>query len=409
MTLYDEWRDVLRNLLSQKFRAFLTLLGIILGVSTLIVLSSAVEGSGKFMARRMQQASGEDIISLSKRWRDEGSGKAGIPLSRFDSRALANAPKLEGAQVLNRYSMRVPWGDRWGQHLHVVGTVPEALSFYDLAVEKGRFIAQADVFSMSKVAVLGAEAVKKLLPDEHEPIGKEVKLKGQRFKVVGVLKKKPAMGFGMFTWDGSAIVSEPCFVQRFAQSKELNEIVVKAPPIVAEQQGFSRIIYAVRAIVTGRHHGVQNFNISDPLKNAESQRVMTLIVGGLEGAVAGVCLLVGGINVMNIMLVTVSQRTREIGLRRAIGATKEQIRRQFLMEAAILSGIGGLVGVVGGTAIAWLLSQGLTMAFGYWPFVFVPFQTALGFGFALLTGVVFGWYPASMAANLDPIECLRYE
>lgn len=412
MTFLEELRTVLGTLRTQRMRAFLTLFGIILGVGTLVVLSSALEGSGKYMERRMQQATGEDIITVSKRWWDEGTGKKGRPLDRFDSRALARDDHLGGAMVLNRYAMRVPWGDRWGQSIWVLGTQPEALRFYDLEVDQGRYLSQADDFAHAKVAVLGAQTLEKLVPGKKGAavLGQEIKLKGQRFRVIGVLKPKPAMGKGSFwTWDTSVVVPESSYVDRFAQAKDLSEIVVKAEPESIERLGFARLAYTVRAVVLARHEGVENFRVTDPVKDAAGKAVVGLIAGSLQVAIAGVCLLVGGINVMNILLVSVTQRTREIGIRRAVGATRGSIMRQFLTEAAILAAVGGLSGVVGGAAIAWLLSAVLTMTLGYWPFIFMPTQAILGMGAALLTGLVFGWYPARQAANLDPIECLRYE
>lgn len=409
MRFVDQLLSILATLNAQRVRTVLTLLGIILGVGTLVVLSSALEGLGKYMERGMRQASGEDIITVSERWRDDASGKTAQPLDRFDSRALQTAPTMTDAMVLNTYNQRVPYGNRWGQHVYVVGTTPRALDFYGLEVAKGRFITQSDVWSRSKVAVMGSEAVSKLL-EPGEPLGQEVKLKGERFKVVGVLKSKPAMGAGGFwTWNGSVVVSEPAFTDRIAQSKGIREIVVRTSPQALEELGLARLAHGVKAIVLNRHRGVENFHVTDPVKDAQSLQLVEMLVGGLEGAIALVCLGVGGINIMNIMLVTVTQRTREIGIRRALGATKRDIRRQFLVEAAILAAVGGVMGVVGGTAFAWLLSQVLTATLGYWPFIFAPLQAALGLGFALLTGIGFGWYPAHRAANLAPIDCLRYE
>lgn len=410
MTFRDELLGVLMTLNTQRLRAVLTLLGIILGVGTLVVLSSALASSGKYMQRGMQQASGEDVITLSKRWQDEHSHKTAFSLNRFDSRALAEDPALSGSQVLNLYSMRVPWGDRWGQTIYVVGTVPAALSFYDLEVAKGRFVSQADGFDHAKVAVLGSEALAHLLGPGAEGPGSEIKLKGERFRVIGVLKPKPKMGQGNFrTWNGSVIVPESTYVDRFAPSKDIQEIVVKAAPDVLARLGLAPVISTIEALVLSRHHGVHNFDLGDPLKNSQSTQVIRIIVDGLEAAIAFVCLGVGGINVMNILLVSVTQRTREIGIRRALGATKASIRRQFLTEAAILACLGGLLGVVGGVVVAYLLSVILTLTLGFWPFVFMPVQAGLGFGFALITGLVFGWYPAHKAANLSPIDCLRYE
>ncbi|MNR86274.1 Macrolide export ATP-binding/permease protein MacB [compost metagenome] len=409
MRFVDQLASILATLNAQRVRTLLTLLGIILGVGTLVLLSSAIEGMGKYMQHGLRAATGEDIVTVSRRWKDEKSGKTAQPLDRFDSRALSQAPSLMGARVLNTYTQRVPYGTREGQQIQAVGTTPEALDFYELAVAKGRFITQADVWSRERVAVLGAEAVSNLI-DSGDPLGQEIKLKGVRFKVVGVLAPKPTLGQGGFwTWNKAVIVNEPAYVDRLSETKGIEDIVLRAPSEALETLGLARLAHTAKAVVLNRHRGVENFHVTDPLKDAQSVKIAGMLVGALEGAIALVCLGVGGINIMNIMLVTVTQRTREIGIHRALGATKADIRRQFLVEAAILAAVGGVLGVAGGTLLAWLLSLILTATLGYWPFVFPPLQAALGFAFSLLTGLAFGWYPAHRAANLSPIDCLRYE
>lgn len=409
MSVADQLRSIFETLAAQKVRTLLTLLGIILGVGTLVFLASTLQGLGHFMENGLRAATGEDIITVSRRWRDERTGKTAQPLDRFDSRALRTAPSLEGAWVLNTYTQRFPYGTREGQQVQVVGTTPEALSFYDLDVDKGRFVSQADVWSRARVAVLGAEAAQKLVP-AGEPLGQQIKLKGVRFTVVGVLKPKPTLGQGGFwTWNGAVIVPEPAYVDRLAASRGIEDIVVRATPEGLEKLGLARLANAARAIVLNRHRGVENFRVSDPVKDAQTKQMVGLLVGAMEGAIAFICLLVGGINIMNIMLVTVTQRTREIGIRRAVGATKADIRRQFLVEAAILSGIGGGLGILAGCMLSWGLSLIMTATLGPWPFVFPALEAGLGLFFSLVTGLVFGWYPAYRAANLSPIACLRHE
>ncbi len=409
MRFVDQLAGILATLNAQRVRTVLTLLGIILGVGTLVLLSSVIESLGKYMERGLRTATGEDIITISRRWKDESTGKTGHPIDRFDSRALQTAPSLGGSQVLNTYTQRVPYGNRPGQLVQAVGTTPGALGFYGLEVAKGRFIVQSDVWSRARVAVLGSEAVSNLV-ESGDPLGQEIKLKGVRFEVVGVLAPKPALGGGgMWTWNGAVIVNEPAYTDRIAESRGIEDIVLRSPPEALELRGIAQLAHTARAIVLNRHRGVENFSVTDPVKNAQTMNLVAMLVGGLEGAIALVCLGVGGINIMNIMLVTVTQRTREIGIRRALGARKGDIRRQFLVEAAILSAFGGILGVVGGTLLAWLLSLILTATLGYWPFLFAPVQASLGFGFALLTGLAFGWYPAHRAANLAPIDCLRHE
>ncbi|MBM3269493.1 MAG: ABC transporter permease [Candidatus Sericytochromatia bacterium] len=411
MGFWEEFRIVLDTLRTQRARALLTLLGIILGVGTLVALSSAIGSAGLYMERTMQQASGEDIVSISRRWWGEENDKPAPRLNKYDSRALQKARTLEGAMILNRYSTRVQWGERWGQTVWVIGATPQALPFYRLEMGQGRFVSDGDVFGRTPIAVVGSEAAKNLLKGDKGAIGQELKLKGERFRVVGVMKPKPSLGKGEFwTWNKCVVVPETAFVDRFdARGKEVSEIVVRAPAQALADLGLSRLVESARAIIKWRHWGVENFKVTDAAENARSRMIVTLIVGALEMTVAGVCLLVGGINLMNIMLVSVLQRTREIGVRRAIGATRGNIRRTFLTEAAILAGVGGLLGVAGGLAFAWLLALVLDKAFGYWPFVFPWVEAAAGFGAALVTGVLFGLFPAIRAANLNPIDALRYE
>ncbi len=409
MTLIDQLKSILSTLYAQRVRTLLTLLGIILGVGTLVFLASTLMGLGQYMENGLRAATGEDIITVSRRWRDETTGKSAQPLDRFDSRALGTAPSLRGAMVLNTYTQRVSYGTRDGQQVQVVGTTPAALAFYELEVAKGRFITQADVWSRARVAVLGSEAATKVAPT-GDPLGQEIKLKGVRFTVVGVLKPKPTLGQGGFwTWNGAVVVNEPAFTDRIAASRGIEDIVVRATPESLESLGLARLAQTAKAIVLNRHRGVENFNVTDPIKDAQTKQLVGLLIGALEGAIALICLGVGGINIMNIMLVTVTQRTREIGIRRALGATKADIRRQFLVESAILSGVGGILGVAAGTLLAWLLSLILSATLGPWPFMFPLLEASLGLFFSLLTGLVFGWYPAHRAANLSPIDCLRHE
>ena len=405
------WGTVWSSLATQRIRALLTLLGVILGVGTLVVLSSAVEGMGIYMRRSLTEASGEDVISVSRKWFDEDTGKKAPPLNRFDARALETSPRLAGARVLHQYSTRAEFGDRWGQAVWVVGTVPEALGFYLLEVKRGRFLTAADVENRIPVVILGADTVRKVLPPGTPALGASIRLKGERFKVVGVLKKKPRLGGGggFRTWDGSVIIPESAFLDRFAKTKDLREVVIKGGTDLLEKRGLEGLAATAKAIVKWRHHGVQNFKVTDPREQAKSRELAGMLVGGLEGAIALVCLGVGGINIMNIMLVSVSQRTREIGIRRALGATRTHIRRMFLLEALVLSCAGGLLGVAGGAGVGWMLCQGLSMTLGDWPFVFPVWQSALGLGASIAVGALFGSYPAQRAADLDPIQCLRQD
>lgn len=402
----EELRETLADLGAQRVRAFLTLLGIILGVGTLVFLSSLVAGAEAFLKHGVQRASGSDLVSVVPEW-DPDADQMRV-IDRHDARALARATAPEGAIVLGRYVKAVNFGDRWGQRVFAVGSQPESLAMYGLTVAQGRFLAQADVWAQSNVAVLGAKAVAELLPRGVEPLGEEVKLKGHRFTVVGVLAPKPSQNKGNnWKWDTSVLVPEPVWRQRFASSQKVDEIVVKLPPGSTLDGAAGMLVRRIEAVMGLRHRGAKDFRVNDPSKESREGEVIGLIVIGLELAIAGVCLGVGGINIMNILMVTVAQRRREIGIRRSMGATKGSIQRQFLVEAGALAAIGGLLGIGVGNLAAWLASLLFTQLMGYWPFVAAPLQMALGFSAAVGTGLVFGWYPARQAAELKPIDCLR--
>lgn len=410
MGLLEELLDVLSSLNAQRFRAALTLLGVILGVGTLVFLSSLLAGSQAYLQHGIQQANGEDIISISPRGWDDRDQKTGPALDRFDTRALATDPALAKAGVLTRLSRRVQAGEANKERTWVVGTLPSARDIYHLDVARGRFLGQGDLWSLESVAVLGPEAATKLLPGEADPVGKEVLLDGQRFRVIGLLSGMGTNGGGWgFSWNGSAVVSEPVYQMRFARNLSISELVVKAPEAAGDKGAIAQIAHTVDQLLLNRHHGVSNYRIKDPSKDNPGDQIVAMIVLFLEVSVAAVCLGVGGINIMNIMVVTVAQRTREIGIRRALGATKWSIQRVFLAEAILLATTGGLLGLMGGNLLAWLLSLGLTRLWGYWPYVATPLPMVLGFVAAVATGAVFGWYPARRAAELPPVMCLRAE
>ena len=338
----EELRETLTSLGAQRVRAFLTLLGIILGVGTLVFLSSLVAGAETFLKYGVQTASGTDLVSVTPRWDPETDEMREI--DRFDAKAVGLATAPDGAQVLARYVRKVPWGDRWGQAVFAVGTRPEAQAVYGLEVTQGRFLAQADGWAQSPVAVLGPEAAKALLPGQASPLGQEVKLKGHRFKVVGVIAPKPSRNKGnRWKWDTSVIVPEEVWRERFATGEKVEEIIVKVPAQQVATSAVGLLAAKIGAVMDVRHRGARDFEVKDPSKESGEDKLIGPIVVGLEVSIAAVCLGVGGINVMNILMVTVAQRRREIGIRRSLGATKGSIQRQFLVEAGMLAALGGLL------------------------------------------------------------------
>ncbi|MBM3260005.1 MAG: ABC transporter permease [Candidatus Sericytochromatia bacterium] len=411
MTWGDQWQLVLEAIVRHRFRSLLTLLGIILGVGTLVALSSTVRSAEHYLARSLQQASGEDVFSLSRKWQEDPGTAAAPPLSRLDARALRATERLSGTTVLGRHVKRVRWGERFGQGITVVGTRPEALGFYRLELRRGRFLTPQDLDDRAQVAVVGAKAARGLAARQGPiRVGGWIRLDGHRYRVVGILARKPAVqGQSFFTWDGSVLVPETRFQEHFASIKDLREIVVRATQETLEARPLASLVHAARAIVTWRHGGVQNFKVTDPRENQSSVRLASAIGLGLEVVIASVCLLVGGMNLMNVLLFSTLQRTPEIALRRALGATRQDILVMFLGEAMLLAVLGAVVGVGGGLLVAGLGSWVLGQVLGSWTFSWPWTAVAAGVAAALATGAVFGARPALSAAGLDPAQALRRE
>jgi putative ABC transport system permease protein len=245
----EEVRDTLADVAAQRVRALLTLLGVIIGVGTLVFLSSLVAGAGQFLQQQAKTASGADLISVTGHW--DQARQEWNKVDRRDARALARGTRADGTLVLGHYVSRVQLGRRWGERVYAIGARPESQAMYTLAVARGRFVTQADLWAQTRVAVLGAEAATSLLPGVADPLGQEVQLRGHRFRVVGVLAAKPAMAEGRrWTWDASVVVPEPAYLADLATSQEVEEIVVKVPAARLAAEGTAALVRKLEALAT---------------------------------------------------------------------------------------------------------------------------------------------------------------
>lgn len=407
MNFLEQVLTVWRALLANKLRSFLTLLGVIMGVGTIVLLSSLVAGGLASIKRTVNSASGDDVLEV---WVDTWAGKAEQPrrLNSGDMRSLSQASGLASTTVVPQLDDRTDVRAN-GMELRarVVGTNERALSFYQLEMAKGRFLTKSDREDTRHVAVIGQEVATKFFSGA-ETFG-ELKIHNQRFRVVGILSKKPSLNVGNKTWNNAVVIPDTTFMA-MKGGGEIDTILVKSNTRTDHLQvTMGRLNQTVRAILEARNHPGATLKVHGADSQSGSERGFLQALQLLMVAVALLCLGVGGINIMNIMLVTVTERTREIGLRMALGASKQDIRRQFLFEATAISGFGGVLGVVGGIGLGWAISQGLNHWLGYWPYVVDPVAILVAFTSALGTGIVFGWFPARHAASLQPIECLRYE
>ena len=406
----ETFRVAIRELAGNQLRTALTTLGIVFGVAAVIAMVSIAEGARhEAMAQiRAMGASTLRIRAKELRGRElaraRGAGVMGLTLE--DADAIAKVLGVEAAAPLLVPQAPVSAGDR-SADLRVVGTTAAYPGVVSFAVASGRFIADEDVRDSGAVCVLGAAAASELLPFA-DPIGREIRIGREAFRVVGVMEDRRQATASAGSLAG-ADVARDVYIPvsaarlRFA-SDPLSTGVVEIAVRVQEDAGIRLVAALVQARLAGRHRGIEDFEAVVPeellRQGQKNQRIFNVVMG----AIASISLVVGGIGIMNVMLVTVVQRTREIGIRRATGATRKDIRDQFLVEALTIAVLGGLVGIVLGAGLAFAIAL-----YAGWLTIVSPYSVLLAFTVAGATGVGFGLFPAVKASRMDPIDCLRPE
>jgi putative ABC transport system permease protein len=420
-----------RNLLLHKLRSLLTMLGTILGVGSVISMLAIGEGSMQEAVEQIRQLGANNVIVRSvKPEEDEVEGDTSSGSSQQTSRVLEygllykDFDRLTATLPTVKTAVPIALVRRNAQHsrfrianARILGTTPEYLAVKNLTVRRGRFLSDVDLRATANVAVLGAGAAKRLF-SYQDPIEKPLLLGEGAYRVVGVLDTQ---GSGSATPGaiGHQDFNNDIYIPLTAAQRRFGELqmIVRAGSRDYERTQLSEITLEVwdenevsqtaamaRAILKKSHARQEDFEIQVPLellKRAEQEKRIWNIV---LGSIAGISLLVGGIGIMNIMLATVTERTREIGIRRALGAKRWDITVQFLFETVVLSATGGLLGIIVGLGIPIMvtLTSGIRTALSLWPVL-------LAFGISVSIGIVFGMYPARRAALLDPIEALRYQ
>jgi putative ABC transport system permease protein len=399
-------RIAMRALARNKMRSGLTMLGIIIGVGAVI----AMVGIGQGAQQQVQQqiaAMGSNILFVSSGTVNRGGMRMGWGATKTlvydDMRAmLREAPAVQNAAPGSQTTAQVVFGnDNWSTNIN--GTEPQYLDIRNWPLQEGANFTQGDVDTAANVALIG-ETVRKNLFGATDPVGQTIRIKSLPFKVVGVLAPKgqsAAMGQDQ---DDTIIIPITTLQKKLTGDTWLRWIMVSAASkeaSYAAQQQIEALLRDRHRIRPGQDDDFFVRNLADiaDLQDQASQ-VFTLLLA----AIASVSLLVGGIGIMNIMLVSVTERTREIGIRMAIGATETDVQRQFLIEAVVLSLIGGGVGILFGLASGFLISGLL-----HWPVLISPLSIIVAAIFSAAVGIFFGFYPARKAARLDPIEALRYE
>ncbi|QHW31046.1 FtsX-like permease family protein [Paenibacillus rhizovicinus] len=390
MNVSQAFKMAAKSILANKMRSLLTMLGIIIGVAAVIALVGVGQGTTKQVTDQVESL-GTNLLTVSITGRGSKT-----TLDYKEAEDITNTSDIEFAAPYNQSNATVKNGSE-STSVSVVGTTADYLDVKDYSIAAGRFVAQIDLDYYQKIAVLGSTTATDLFGTTNA-VGNTFLINGVRYKVVGVLASKGSS----LTGSNDEIVIIPITTsERLFKSKGVKSINVQ----VAESDKMNAVMTELETALSKKFRGDTNsyrvFNQQDLLDSFSSiSDTLSLALGG----VAAISLLVGGIGIMNIMLVSVTERTREIGIRKAIGAKKKDILTQFLIEAIALSGLGGVLGVGIGLGTAQLLQKFADMT------VVVSFPImGLAFGFSVFIGVVFGLFPANKASSLRPIEALRFE
>jgi len=405
VTLRIALRAILRNLM----RSFLTTLGIIIGVAAVIAMM-AIGAGAKAQVEQAFAAMGTNLLIVLPGSTTAGGSFGGFgsmpTLTWDDLAAIKNEVTTVKAIAPSMRSNQSLVSDEMNWTTSVTGTTPEYFDIRNWPIAQGAFFTQGDVDAGSKVIVLGQTVVSRLYGPSANPVGLTIRVGNTPFSVVGVVAKKGQSASGQ-DYDDAAFIPSTTFAHRIqgGLGKFLSgQMYVQATSSETTQ----RALEDVRALLRDRHHiapgADDDFSIRNLSEIAGAQAQGTDTMTTLLASVAAVSLLVGGIGIMNIMLVSVTERTREIGIRMAIGAKPGSILLQFLIEALVLSLAGGLIGVALGVGVATYLAGKF-----HWPMQIQVDVIAVSVGFSALVGVVFGLYPAQKASQLDPIDALRYE
>jgi putative ABC transport system permease protein len=409
VNLLQTFRVALRALRRSKMRSFLTTLGIVIGVAAVIAMVAIGDGA-KARVAKTYEAMGANLLIVLPGTTTAGGAMGGFgslpTLTWDDLRAIqTEIPSVRWAAPILRTAAPVMSEDvNWTTS--VQGTTPEYFSLRSWPAASGALFSDSDVDSGTKVIVLGRTVADRLFGTGADPVGHQVRVKNVPFQVTGVLAVKGQSPNGQ-DMDDAAFVPRTTFqtkLQGGLRNLVSGVIFVSATDAAATGRAEDQL----RALLRDRHRlapgADDDFSIRNLAETASAQQEGASTLTTLLAAIAAVSLLVGGIGIMNIMLVSVTERTREIGVRMAVGARARDVLAQFLAEALVLAVAGGVIGVAVGVGIAWRLA----VAFG-WPVLFRADVVLLAVGFSGLVGVVFGLYPARRASRLDPIQALRFE
>ncbi len=417
MKFIESFIIAIRSLAANKLRSVLTMLGIIIGVGSVITLMSVGQGAQAMITHTFEEMGTNvlNVIPRSPEGAQSGPGSEGLviapTLTLDDAKALEKVPSTLAIAPVNSNIAQVTFGGE-SKQARVYGTSPGYQMIGNYSVASGQFITETNVASRDMVVVLGSEVAETLFGSDN-PVGQKVKMKEQRFTVIGVLESKGGAMMG-FSLDDIVITPITTYQAKlFSQQTARGENAVETISIQAASSEVTGEITANVQDILRKHHHItdvtkDDFAVEDMAQQLEMVQQVFSIFTIVLGAIASISLLVGSIGIMNIMLVSVTERTREIGIRKAVGAKRRDILVQFLLEAAALSLAGGIIGIIGGWLLAFVVSLinfgGITLETVVSPMIII-----LAISVAIIIGLASGTYPALRAARMNPIDALHYE
>ncbi|MCX7703121.1 MAG: ABC transporter permease [Planctomycetota bacterium] len=402
MLFWTLLKVALKGLLANKLRSFLAMLGIIIGVAAVISMLALGAGAQQQVVERISSM-GTNLLVVHPSWHRRMGVVLGTRqnLTLSDAEAILSSVKdVKGVAPVVRGSAQLKYYNK-NTRSSVIGTATTYFPLRNYEIERGRSFTEGEVERSSAVAVLGSVTAENLF-GVNEPIGEVIKINNLNFRVIGVLKPKGETG--PFSPDDMVVIPYTSAMKRLFGMDYLNEINIQA----TSNSALNTVQEEVTSLLRKRHKTPEgqedDFRVFNQAELLETMSDVTRTFTILLGSIAGISMLVGGIGIMNIMLVTVTERTREIGIRKAIGAKNRDIMRQFLIESCLMSGLGGALGVAAGVGGSKIVEKALEF-----PTSVEITSILLALSFAVAVGIFFGYYPAQRAALLDPIEALRYE
>ena len=406
MNFANLFRIALKALGNNKFRGFLTMLGIIIGVGSVITMLAIGQGSKKSIQAEISEM-GSNMIMIHP----GEDMRGGVRLSADDMQTLKVKDFEDIRQECGHVSLVSPSVNSSGQAVYganntptsVYGVNEEFLDIRGYKVQDGDIFSEQDIKTAAKVCLVGKTVIDQLFTNGENPVGKVIRFGSIPFRIVGVLESKGYNSMGM-DQDNLIITPYTAVMKRILAVTYLQEIVCSALSEEYTDEAISEITDVLRRNHKLKEADDDDFNIRSQQELSSMMTSTSDMMSTLLAAVAGISLLVGGIGIMNIMYVSVTERTKEIGLRMSIGAKGRDILAQFLIEATLISITGGLLGVILGVAASYIVKAVLS-----YPIPIQPWSIVVSFLVCTIIGIFFGWYPARKASNLDPIEAIRYE